>query len=80
MNKWKLSKKLADNLKYFTDNPEKRCYDASGCFYSGKTIGKNTKGCFVGAFLPARLRLEIDEANPTGANFGKDLFEQFPEI
>ena len=58
-----LSEKLAENLLYYTKDPEKRrCIDGLGnCKYSGKTIGKDTTvGCFVGRLLPLEQRLLLD--------------------
>lgn len=52
-----LSERLADNLKYYIDNTNRRCVDRHGdSRYHGKTLGKNTKGCFVGSLLPAKTR------------------------
>ena len=56
-----LSKKLAENLAYYTKDVSKRCVDVKhNCRYSGKSLGINTKGCFVGALLPPKLRLQLD--------------------
>ena len=57
-----LSKKLAENLGYFV-GADKRCRTDEGCFYSGKTINKDTKGCFIGALLPQKTRDWADNLN-----------------
>lgn len=59
----KLSKKLADNLLYYHNNPEKRCHDSEmgTCRYSGKTFGLDTPGCFIGRLLPAKNRELLDK-------------------
>lgn len=62
----KLSEKLAKHLENYTSDPSKRCridLDGGGsrCKYSGKTLGINTKGCFIGALLPSKDRIKIDE-------------------
>lgn len=56
-----LSEKLADNLLYYTSNPKRRCRNSDACKYHGKTLGIKTKGCFVGALLPAKTRAWADE-------------------
>jgi hypothetical protein len=62
----KLSEKLGKHLETYTSDPSKRCYihnvgEGSICRYSGKSIGINTKGCFIGALLPSKDRIKIDE-------------------
>lgn len=65
--KQKFSQMLADNLAYYTANPSgKRCRTTGNCFYHGKTIGKKTKGCFVGALLPVKTRAKLDQYYPEG--------------
>ena len=62
MNIEKLSIKLAKNLEYYVNDPNKRCVNRSGeCTYSGKMLGLKTKGCFVGSLMPAKTRLSIDK-------------------
>ena len=57
-----LSKALADNLAYYVNNTDKRCRTDHGrCSYSGKTIGKNTVGCFVGRLMKPKDRIKADE-------------------
>jgi len=57
-----LSKALADNLAYYVNNTDKRCItDRGKCSYSGKTIGKNTVGCFVGRLMKPKDRIKADE-------------------
>lgn len=56
-----LSEQLADNLAYYVNDPNKRCTDGMFCRYSGKSINKNTQGCFVGKLLSPKDRLKADE-------------------
>lgn len=57
-----LSEQLADNLAYYVNDPNKRCKNDMGkCSYSGKTIGKNTMGCFVGRLMKPIDRKKADE-------------------
>ena len=57
-----LSEKLADNLAYYINKPERRCIDnQSGCYYSGDTAGKKTMGCFVGKLLSPKDRITADQ-------------------
>ena len=60
-----LSQKLADNLAYYINKPERRCIDTNdGCFYSGESVshqGKKTNGCFVGRLLSPQDRLKADK-------------------
>jgi len=57
-----LSKALADNLAYYVNNPNKRCASEMGmCYYSGKTAGKNTVGCFVGRLMKPKDRIKADD-------------------
>jgi hypothetical protein len=57
-----LSEQLADNLAYYVNNTDKRCRTDHGkCSYSGKTIGKNTVGCFVGRLMKPKDRIKADE-------------------
>lgn len=67
LNKKELSKLLSDNLAYYVANPDgKRCINVNlECRYSGKSIGKNTMGCFVGRLLPSKMRLVIDNNETT---------------
>ena len=77
-----LSKKLAENLAYFTKDVSKRCIDdRHNCRYSGKSLGIKTKGCFVGALLPQKLRLQLDRYGNNGVNDIVDLaFESEGEL
>lgn len=74
-----LSKQLADNLAYYVEDTNKRCYGnilggvstLKGCYYSGTTIGKETDGCFVGRFLKPEDRIKVDKillGNPHGTD------------
>ena len=58
-----LSEKLAENLAYYTVNPYKRrCSSELGrCKYSGTSVGKMTKGCFVGSLMSAKDRIKADQ-------------------
>jgi hypothetical protein len=57
-----LSEQLADNLAYYVNNPNKRCASEMGmCYYSGKTAGKNTVGCFVGRLMKPKDRIKADD-------------------
>lgn len=58
-----LSEKLAENLKYYTDNPKKRCKKNGKCKYSGQSLRIKTKGCFVGKLMNPKDRKEADERN-----------------
>ena len=61
-----LSEKLAENLEYFISKSSRRCISPNGlCKYHGKTLGIKTKGCFIGALLPAKTReiLDIEHEN-----------------
>jgi len=81
-----ISKKLADNLAYFVNNTSKRCKitneknGVDSCQYSGKTLGLKTKGCFVGAMLPAPLRISIDEKFPDGIDIQSVLGKKYEKI
>ena len=61
-----LSEKLADNLAYYINKPERRCIDgADGCYYSGESLahqGKKTSGCFVGRLLSPQDRMKADKS------------------
>jgi hypothetical protein len=57
-----LSEQLADNLAYYVNDPNKRCASEMGmCYYSGKTAGKNTVGCFVGRLMKPKDRIKADD-------------------
>ena len=51
------SQKLAENLAYYVGQ-DKRCKKETtgGCYYSGKTVNKDTDGCFVGRLLTPKMR------------------------
>ena len=62
-----LSKQIASMVKFYTNDPSKRCMDKEGrCKYSGKTLGLDTPGCMVGYLMPEELREEIDRLRGTG--------------
>ena len=54
-----LSQKLANNLSYYIGQ-DKRCISNVECYYSGKTINKETEGCFVGRLLLEEDRVKAD--------------------
>jgi len=57
----KLSAYIAEKLFYYTNNPKKRCTDGEGrCFYSGKSVGKKTKGCLIGSMFTPAQRVILD--------------------
>lgn len=80
----KLSEKLAKHLETYTSDPSKRCFasldDGPVCKYSGKTLGLKTKGCFIGALLPSKDRIKIDEYfGDTGSDVIR-LAKEYEEI
>ena len=82
-----LSKKLADNLAYYVNDPKKRCSDGTVCKYSGVSVNKKTKGCFVGKLLSPKDRLKADNGlNALGSSVsslclhGKRLGIKIPKI
>ncbi len=66
-----LSKQLAENLKYYTDNPNKRCISEMGCKYSGKTLNLETDGCFVGRLFTEETRDKLDALDDEGMSVGE---------
>jgi hypothetical protein len=72
-----LSQKLVDNLYYFTSNTKKRCITDEDCRYHGKSLHLNTKGCFVGALLPPKVREYLDD-NSYGSV--SDIIGDVPEM
>jgi hypothetical protein len=73
-----LSEKLAENLSYYVENTNRRCYTLKkngdkACFYSGKTANKKTQGCFVGRLLKPNDRLKADEFFGTDNHFSSDV-------
>ena len=63
-----LSKRFADELATFVNNPNMRSVKKSEygvgtgqCAYYGGTVGKSCKGCFVGRFLPKAMRIDLDK-------------------
>jgi hypothetical protein len=59
-----LSQTLADNLAYYVNDTNKRNVTNGGvCTYSGKTLGIDTDGCFVGRMLSEKNRLRADNNN-----------------
>lgn len=64
-----LSKKIAECIEYYAKDPKKRRnIDGEKCKYSGKTTGKQTKGCMVGYFLTPAQRLKADSREISGAS------------
>jgi hypothetical protein len=76
----KLSKKLAKHLKYYTDDPSKRCKTSNGgCRYSGVTLDLDTKGCMIGSMLTAKDRLVLDQLDLGGSSI-KAILTDFDDI
>lgn len=56
-----LERKLIEGINYYVNNPSRRCISTSGqCYYSGKTAGVKSKGCFIGRFLSPKDRIKAD--------------------
>lgn len=54
---------LLDALEYYTVDPvNRRCTDGGACYYSAKTINKETtsEGCLIGRLLSPELAESID--------------------
>jgi hypothetical protein len=70
------SKKLAETLQYFVDNPARRAFerkpnsDATGCFYSAASLNaphEECKGCFVGILVANEsLQQRMDQVDEVG--------------
>ena len=53
---------LESTIKYYKENPQRRCTNNDGCFYSPVTVGKEdiSGGCAIGRFIDPVLALEFD--------------------
>ena len=86
MTKQEISKTLADNLEFYVNDPSKRCIEGGKCMYSGKTLGLDTPGCFVGKLLPLEIREYLDSGNDVIAwslntfNKVESKFSNLPKI
>jgi len=75
------SKRLAEALKYYIDNPKRRCKDSSGhCNYSGDASTHRTRGCMVGQFLTPDQRREADKNSYTPREISTKLDRVDPII
>lgn len=55
-----IEERFNEAVNYYDKSPKKRCRTHVGCYYSGDTIGKNTKGCMIGQFMTPKNRIEAD--------------------
>jgi len=53
---------LEDTIKYYSENPERRCVVMRSCYYSPITAGKEniSEGCAIGRHLDKDFALQID--------------------
>ena len=89
MTKTELSNQIANAVMYFAEKPKRRNKKERGvcmenlCFYSGKTTGKQTKGCIAGYFLKPQQRINIDTRFTDGIDIESlvDLYDfDLPKI
>jgi hypothetical protein len=67
-------KRLPEMIKFFTDDPNRRCKVHSSAYYSSNSIeGHTGEGCAVGYFMPDELGQKIDE------ELGLTSLEELPE-
>ena len=54
---------LEDTIKYYSENPERRCVNTVSCYYSPITANKESisEGCAIGRHLDKDFALQIDK-------------------
>ena len=54
---------LEDTIKYYSENPKRRCVNGTSCFYSPITANKESisEGCAIGRHLDKDFALQIDK-------------------
>jgi hypothetical protein len=54
---------LEDTIKYYSENPERRCVSTVSCYYSPITANKESisEGCAIGRHLDKDFALQIDK-------------------
>jgi len=52
---------LEDTITYYSEDPKRRCKQGKACFYSGKSVKVDTKGCAIGRLLPKEVSKFLDD-------------------
>jgi hypothetical protein len=63
---------LESTIKYYVENPQRRCNKDGTCFYSPASVGKEgiSGGCAIGRFIDPDLALELDAEVKPGFGLG----------
>ena len=63
---------LEDTIKYYSENPERRCVNVKSCYYSPITANKESisEGCAIGRHLDKDFALQIDKLDSNDKFYG----------